>query len=231
MTNRRINVIFTLMPLFPLPLVLFPGQVRQLRIFEPRYRALLQDCLAHEAPFGIVLAKPPLADGNEALPHTIGAAAHITEIDRLEDDSFGITIRGGDRFHLTDFRHDKVYLQGIAEPMPMLQTETDQAYELHKRVIELLPKYLEAFTQASGLRLNVHTFPDEPEHLAYLTGIVLQVGNDEKQDLLATRHLPALLAKEIRLLHNEIDLMAWISSTVAVTKDQGFGTSGWMNLN
>lgn len=230
-TSPDPTVTLSLLPLFPLPLVLFPGQVRQLRVFEPRYRALLQDCLSYQTPFGLVLAKPPLPDGDEVLPHIIGAAAHITEVDRLEDGAYGITVQGGDRFRLTDFRHEKAYLQGIAEPMPMLQTETDQAYELHKRVLDLLPKYLDALTQASGLRLNVHAFPPEPEYLAYLTGIVLQVGNNEKQDLLATRHLPVLLAKEIRLLHNELDLMSWISSTVEATNTQGFGTAGWMNLN
>lgn len=224
-------MLFTLLPLFPLPLVLFPGQVRQLRIFEPRYRALLHDCLAQETPFGIVLAKPHALGSDESLPHAIGSAAHITELDRLEDGSFGITIRGGDRFHVTDFRHDRPYLQGIAEPMPMQETETDLAYELHKRVADLLSTYLDAFTKASGLRLNVPAMPAEPEYLAYLTAIVLQVGNDEKQNLLATRRLPILLAKEVQLLHNEIDLMAWITDTVAVTNDQGFGTSGWMNLN
>lgn len=220
-----------LLPLFPLPAVLFPGQIRQLRIFEPRYRTLLRDCLAHQMPFGLVLARPSAPDGSETLPHTIGAAAHITELDRLEDGAFGITVRGGDRIHLTDFRHDKPYLQAIAEPLPMLQAETETAYHLHKRLAELLPIYLEVFTKASGLRLNVHAFPDEPEYMAYLTAIVLQVGNDQKQDLLATRHLPLLMAKEIQHLHNEIDLMTWIGDTIETTNDHGFGTLGWMNLN
>ncbi len=222
---------FSLIPLFPLPLVFFPGQVRQLRIFEPRYRALLQDCLAHQMPFGLVLAKPPQTDGGESLPHTIGALAYITEVERLEDGTYGITIQGGERFLITDFRHDKPYLQGVVESLPMLQTDTDQAWALHKRVADLLPKYLTALTEASGLRFNLHTLPNEPEHLAYLTAIVLQVGNETKQNLLAIRHLPALLAQIIRLLHTELDLMTWINDTIEATNNQGFGTGGGMSLN
>lgn len=224
-------MLFSLIPLFPLPLVLFPGQVRQLRIFEPRYRTMLQDCLAHQMPFGLVLAKPPQADGGESLPHTIGVLAYITEVERLEDGTYGITIQGGERFLITDFRHDKPYLQGIVEGLPMLETDSDQAWELHKRVADLLPEYLTALTEASGLRFNLHTLPDEPEHLAYLTAIVLQVGNETKQNLLAIRHLPVFLAQITRLLHIELDLMAWINDTIEVTNNQGFGTNGWMNPN
>src|SRR6266849_2599839 len=39
------------LPIFPLPIVLFPGAPQPLHIFEPRYRQLLQDCLAGERRF------------------------------------------------------------------------------------------------------------------------------------------------------------------------------------
>ena len=40
------------LPIFPLPLVLFPGVVQPLHIFEPRYRAMLKDCLEGDRRFG-----------------------------------------------------------------------------------------------------------------------------------------------------------------------------------
>src|SRR6266567_3920832 len=46
------------LPLFPLNLVLFPGMVLPLHIFEPRYRQMIADCQEQERPFGIVLVKP-----------------------------------------------------------------------------------------------------------------------------------------------------------------------------
>ena len=42
-------------PLFPLNVVLFPGMALPLHIFEPRYRDMTADCLADQAPFGVVL--------------------------------------------------------------------------------------------------------------------------------------------------------------------------------
>jgi len=43
------------LPLFVLPMVLLPGEVQELRVFEPRYRQLLDDCLLDGLNFGLVL--------------------------------------------------------------------------------------------------------------------------------------------------------------------------------
>lgn len=40
-------------PLFPLELVVFPGENLNLHIFEPRYKQLIQDCFTAKKPFGI----------------------------------------------------------------------------------------------------------------------------------------------------------------------------------
>ena len=45
------------LPIFPLPLVLFPGAVQPLHIFEPRYRRLLADSLAGDRRFGIAYVR------------------------------------------------------------------------------------------------------------------------------------------------------------------------------
>jgi Lon protease-like protein len=222
---------FSLIPLFPLPLVLFPGQLRQLRIFEPRYRSMLQDCLDNGTPFGLVLSKPPSDQQTEPLPHEIGTLAHISEVERLQDGTFGININGGDRFRIARFQHDKPYLQGVVSTLALLQAETEEAHSLSQRVQELLPRYLDALTQASGIRFGVHAIPPEPERLAYLTAIVLQVSNEEKQALLAVNYLPRLLARETHLLYSELDLMAWISATLADSQKNGFGTDGWLSPN
>src|SRR6185369_5432048 len=44
-------------PIFPLELVLFPGQAVPLHIFEPRYRQMTRECLATQSPFGIVFVR------------------------------------------------------------------------------------------------------------------------------------------------------------------------------
>ena len=54
------------LPLFPLNVVLFPGQTLPLHIFEPRYRAMIQRCIENDTPFGVLLAQDDDDDG----PHT-----------------------------------------------------------------------------------------------------------------------------------------------------------------
>ncbi|MFD2512605.1 LON peptidase substrate-binding domain-containing protein [Pontibacter locisalis] len=41
------------LPLFPLSIVVFPGEKLNLHIFEPRYKQLVIDCLEQEKTFGI----------------------------------------------------------------------------------------------------------------------------------------------------------------------------------
>ena len=43
------------LPVFVLPMVVLPGEIQQLRIFEPRYRQMLDDCLLDEKNFGLIL--------------------------------------------------------------------------------------------------------------------------------------------------------------------------------
>ena len=61
-------------PLFPLNIVLFPGGPLPLRIFEPRYLAMVSDCVQNDSPFGVLLIR----DGNEtgtATTHEVGTLA------------------------------------------------------------------------------------------------------------------------------------------------------------
>src|SRR2546430_14484535 len=51
------------LPIFPLPIVLFPGAPQPLHIFEPRYRQLLQDCLAGDRRFRVAPLAPPPPPG------------------------------------------------------------------------------------------------------------------------------------------------------------------------
>ena len=40
-------------PMFPLGMLLLPGETKMLHIFEERYKQLVSDCLANQAHFGI----------------------------------------------------------------------------------------------------------------------------------------------------------------------------------
>jgi ATP-dependent Lon protease len=79
------------LPLFPLNLVLFPGEPLPLHIFEPRYRQLLADCMAGDRRFGITAEPHPR-------PGTLGCVAHIHATQPLEDGRSAIVVVGQRRF-------------------------------------------------------------------------------------------------------------------------------------
>jgi Lon protease-like protein len=97
------------LPLFPLPLVLFPGEDLPLHIFEPRYKEMIADCLHNKWEFGILLARA------ERVEH-IGCTASITEVlRRYPDGRMDILVRGQRRFELSLINQEKSYLRGQAQ--------------------------------------------------------------------------------------------------------------------
>lgn len=90
------------LPIFPLPIVLFPGAPQALHIFEPRYRQLLQDCLAADRRFGIAYVAPDQAGGADPAPNLgdVGCVALIQSTEPLPDGRSNIVTVGERRFVL-----------------------------------------------------------------------------------------------------------------------------------
>jgi uncharacterized protein len=114
-----------LIPLFPLGTPLFPGIVLPLQIFEPRYRRLMRDLLAHPEAgdrrfFGVVAIRQgweveKIAPA-EAL-YDIGCTARVQAVRAQADGGFRIVTVGGERFRLLDVvvAQDPPYLQAEVE--------------------------------------------------------------------------------------------------------------------
>ncbi|MDE0857252.1 MAG: LON peptidase substrate-binding domain-containing protein [Candidatus Poseidoniaceae archaeon] len=85
------------LPLFVLPMVLMPGEVQELRVFEPRYRQMLDDCVLDNKNFGLVMNDP-----FEPANHWDGPRSHGCEAEILEHDTKGsnhfLSIIGRRRF-------------------------------------------------------------------------------------------------------------------------------------
>ncbi len=85
--------------LFPLHMVLFPGGLLPLRIFETRYVDMVRTCMRTSANFGVVLIRA----GNEVGPaqvFEVGTAASIVDFNQLADGFLGISCLGTQRFRI-----------------------------------------------------------------------------------------------------------------------------------
>lgn len=86
--------------LFPLNVVLFPGSLLSLRIFESRYLDLVRECTRNDLPFGVVLIESGTEAGQPAMPVDCGCSARIVDFATLPDGLLGITVCGEQRFRV-----------------------------------------------------------------------------------------------------------------------------------
>ena len=98
---RRFSMDEEHLPLFVLPMVLFPGELQELRVFEPRYRQMLDTCVLDERPFGLVLNDPFEPTNQWDGPRRHGCEAIILNHETKGMNHF-ITITGGRRFFVDE---------------------------------------------------------------------------------------------------------------------------------
>jgi ATP-dependent Lon protease len=90
------------LPLFPLPLVLFPGAPIPLHVFEPRYRQMMARCIEGDGEFGIVYHDPDLHGPFAADEGAVGCVAKILKFQPLPDGRSLVLSRGAGRFRIAD---------------------------------------------------------------------------------------------------------------------------------
>jgi Lon protease-like protein len=132
-------------PLFPLHVVLVPGAPLPLHVFEPRYRALLADCLASRTPFGVVCLSAGREAGATSVSFAaVGTLAEIREVARYPDGRADLVTIGTRRFRLAEVDADrKPYLVGIGELLDEPLGDPDRVARLAARVRRRFLAYLE----------------------------------------------------------------------------------------
>jgi Lon protease-like protein len=90
----------TVIPLFPLHTVLFPGGPLPLRIFETRYTDMVRRCTREQLPFGVLLIQDGDEAGVVATTATVGCTARIADFHTLHDGLLGISCVGERRFRV-----------------------------------------------------------------------------------------------------------------------------------
>ena len=220
------------MPLFPLKnVVLFPGMVLPLHIFEPRYREMINRCIAERIPFGVLLIDEGQEVGGDARPHLVGTAARIVRVDRLEDGCMNITAVGTQRFRVQELSRSRSYLSGKVSQFPLVNGATQQAADLAQRVRPQVLDYVDLLAKASSTNLRLERLPEDPLTLAFMIAIALQVKAADKQKLLEQAGIPEILALEARLIARETKLMQFMLETQQEVLAMNSGPTGYVFPN
>ena len=98
-----------LRPMFPLGSVLVPSMVLPLHVFEPRYLALVKDCLAGDREFGVTLIERGSEVGGGDIRAMAGTMAEIVRSEEYDDGRWGLVAVGVRRIRVLGWRPDAPY--------------------------------------------------------------------------------------------------------------------------
>ncbi|TVR22317.1 MAG: hypothetical protein EA396_06525 [Anaerolineaceae bacterium] len=215
------------LPLFPLNLVLFPGMPLNLHIFEERYKIMIGECIDGRKPFGVVLIANKQPDtSRRAAPCLIGCTAQITGVQPLQEGRMNITAIGKDRFQVETFRHDKPYLSGDANLYPLAADISAQTRHISANLRHRLKRYLDILQRTRQGQFQTANIPRNPVTLAYLSAVLLQAEQDEKQSLLEADSLDDLIRQLNDIYRNEVTLL-----DVLMNPPDDLDSNGTFSLN
>jgi Lon protease-like protein len=190
------------LPLFPLHVVLFPGRPLPLHIFEPRYREMLEDCLAGDRTFGVVAIRSGCEAGGCAETFEVGTLARIESVTPLEDGRSNVATRGCRRFRIVKPLDGKPYQRANVELLDDDEGADDRSLAAHVRA--LLVPYLASLGAPAEL---LSRLPSSPGPLGYLAASVLHIELPEQQRLLELDSCSQRLRLALQMLRRENGLM------------------------
>lgn len=139
----------SIIALFPLHAVLFPGGPLPLRIFETRYTDMVRRCMREQQPFGVVMIQEGEEAGVVATTATVGCTARIVDFHTLRDGLLGISCVGERKFRvLRVWRADDGLNMGEVEWLPVepelpVPADCERLVTTLRRALEELAEHYE----------------------------------------------------------------------------------------
>ncbi len=192
---------------FPLKLVVFPEEIINLHIFEPRYRELIKDCKEQNIPFGI-----PTISKQETL--SWGTKVELIEISNsYSDGKLDIKCKGLEPYTIVEYYSplDKKMYDGAEVTIQPFDSNFDLM--LNKKIIDLINELYHFMNISKNINEDVTTF--DPLLVAHKIGLTLSQEINllrlpqasDRQDFILT-HLEELLpsVKKMELLRKKIQM-------------------------
>jgi Lon protease-like protein len=181
--------------LFPLDLVLLPGERVPLHVFEARYRELIGECLAEGSEFGLVL------ENDDGLRRVGTSAAVVELIDSFEDGRMNVLVEGRSRFRLVGLTGGRSFRTAEVEPLEddderASPEEAERALAVFRRLVEV--------AEAD----DVEEPPVEAPTLSFALAARVDLAADVKQELLELRSERERLARLTDLLERAVEALA-----------------------
>jgi Lon protease-like protein len=181
------------LPIFELPMVILPGELLPLHIFEERYKRMIGHCLDSAEPFGIVFRD------DEGTAHRIGCTARVTEVlERFDDGRMNIVVTGEQPFRVLERFEEADYPAGEVEPMDrgdILDEEDPEAADMARQAFAELVKRVSGEQPPEDLHLETED--------SYGIAARVELPVETKQALLEQRSEP----ERMRMLGNALEAL------------------------
>jgi Lon protease-like protein len=216
-----------MLPLFPLPLVMLPGELVPLHIFEPRYRQMLDDIMSTDNLFALVYHDPQNAfDGPQ--PGSYGCIAKVHDVDSLPDGRSNILCIGAIRLELREVIDSvQPYFVGRVNTFtdePQLGGESER---LSDEVFDLFNRTARAAHESAGFATKLPELEKtDPEALSFLVAAALNFEIDKKLDLALMRSTTMRLERLKASLSEAVEKAEKIAGITKTAKTNGHGGGG-----
>ncbi|MFN8571620.1 MAG: LON peptidase substrate-binding domain-containing protein [Gemmatimonadaceae bacterium] len=171
-------------PLFPLPLVLFPEARLPLHIFEPRYRQMLVDVSGGRRQFGIV-RHDGAREERDIPPGTVGCIAHLESSTTLPDGRSNIVVRGTWRFALEKIAPSTApYLMALVSPVTD-RDEPDDALNVAADALRTIVRRVATAARSIADEADSELpLPDDPRMLSFAVAQSIDLELTVRQSIL-----------------------------------------------
>jgi len=213
------------LPLFPLPVVLFPGMPMPLHIFEERYRKMLADIRAGENLFGLSYFDAGSSDNDLPPAGHIGCVAEVTESQALPDGRSNILAVGVVRYEVESYvdRGDS-YL--VVRPNYFEDEQEDESgLSMNSRdVATMFMRVANSIRVMNDERGNLPDISEtDPQKLSFLVAAAMEIEVETKQELLELRSTSERLNRLRDLLARVVTSYEERARLHSIAKGNGHG--------
>ena len=193
--------------MFPLGTVLFPHALLPLHVFEPRYRALMEDVIAGTPEFGVVLIERGSEIGGGDTRFAVGTVARIVEAGKLPDGRYVLTTVGTHRLRVEEWLGEEPYPTAdvvlVEEPPP-----ASDAAAARDVVEDRLRDLAELIARANDRPPpDSLTLSPDPGRASFEGAAMAPIGPLDAQRLLEIDDPQTRLEALARLLADEVDVL------------------------
>src|SRR5215204_7760486 len=177
------------LPLFPLPVVLFPGVPLPLHIFEPRYRQMLDDIRITNNLFGLAYFDSSTSELDVPAVGQIGCVAEVTETQTFPDGRSNILTIGVVRYRIESYVDDgDPYFVARVEFFEDDDEDENVLTEAAAAVAETFTRIAQAVRIINDERAILPNISDtEPQRLSFLVAAAMEIDTEVKQEMLELR--------------------------------------------